>query len=511
MSESVASPAESTPKGTDPPQRRILVFGASGYIGTNLVPRLLAAGQPVRAAARTPEVLEARHWPGVELIAADALKPETLGPALRDIDTAYYLVHSMAAGKRFGSIDLQAAHHFAQAAAAAGVRRIVYLGGLVPPAADTEHIVSRRQTGDVLRAGTVPVTEVRAGIIVGPGSAAFEVMRDLVFHLPVMVTPRWVRSTSPPIALENLLEYLVRIAQVPEAAGRILDAAGAEYLSYADMMRIMAEEAGRRPPRLFALRFLTPRLSALWLHLITSVPTPVARALIEGMRQDFVADDGEIRRLVPQTLLDFRASVRAAFEAERQHTVAARWTEGAFQFRDYRPDYAFYAKRAGGEALAHAPPDAVWQVVVGIGGRNRYYAMNALWKIREVLDWMVGGPGLNYGRRDQDDLRVGDTVDSWRVIAMEPRRRLTLFFGMRAPGSGVLEFELTPEGDRTRVRMTAFWHPAGVWGLLYWYALVPAHLFIFAAMTRAIAQRAEVIARNAGKPGGTGPDPNAVR
>lgn len=511
MSESVASPGEATPEGIHPPPRRILVFGASGYIGTNLVPRLLAAGQRVRAAARTPEVLEARNWPGVELIAADALKPETLGPALRDIDTAYYLVHSMAAGKRFGSIDLQAAHHFAQAAAAAGVRRIVYLGGLVPPAADTEHIVSRRQTGDVLRAGTVPVTEVRAGIIVGPGSAAFEVMRDLVFHLPIMVTPRWVRSTSPPIALENLLEYLVRIAQVPEAAGKILDAAGAEYLSYADMMRIMAEEAGRRPPRLFALRFLTPRLSALWLHLITSVPTPVARALIEGMRQDFVADDGEIRHLVPQTLLDFRASVRAAFEAERQHTVAARWTEGAFQFRDYRPDYAFYAKRAGGEALAQAPPEAVWKVVVGIGGRNRYYAMNALWKIREVLDWMVGGPGLNYGRRDQDNLRVGDTVDSWRVIAMEPRRRLTLFFGMRAPGSGVLEFELTPEGDGTRIRMTAFWHPAGVWGLLYWYALVPAHLFIFAAMTRAIARRAEVIARNSGEPGGTGSDPDAAR
>jgi len=498
---STACRPESAPSAASPRSRHILVFGASGYIGTNLVPRLLAAGHRVRAAARNPEVLEARHWPGVERVEADALKPETLGAALHDIDTAYYLVHSMAAGKRFGAIDLQAAHHFAQAAAAAGVRRIVYLGGLVPPAADTEHIVSRRQTGDVLRAGTVPVTEVRAGIIVGPGSAAFEVMRDLVFHLPMMVTPRWVHSTSPPIALENLLEYLVRIALVPEAEGKVLDAAGPEYLSYAKMMRIMAEEAGRRPPRILALRLLTPRLSALWLRLITSVPTPIARALIEGMRQDFIADDAEIRRVVPQDLLDFRVAVRTAFEAERQHTVAARWTEGAFQFRNYRPEYAFYAKRATGEAVSAAPVEAVWRVVRRIGGKNRYFYLNGLWKIREALDWMAGGPGLNYGRRDDDDLRVGDTVDSWRVIGIEPERRLTLFLGMRAPGSGVLEFELSPEGDATRIRMTAFWHPAGVWGLLYWYALVPAHLLIFAGTTRAIAKQAEALARETTTPG----------
>jgi uncharacterized protein YbjT (DUF2867 family)/uncharacterized protein YndB with AHSA1/START domain len=468
-----------------------LVFGASGYIGTHLVPRLLGAGIPVRAAARSPAVLEARGWQGVELVAADALKPATVEAALPDVDTAYYLVHSMAAGRDFGRIDLEAAANFAAAAAAAGVRRIVYLGGLVPPAADTEHIVSRRRTGDVLRQGPVPVTEIRAGIIVGPGSAAFEVMRDLVFHLPLMVTPRWVRAKSPPIALDNLLEYLVRAPAIPETAGRILDAAGPEYLTYADMMRLLAEEAGRRPPWIIAVPVLTPRLSSYWLRLITAVPTPVARALIEGMRQDFVADPDEIRRLIPQDLLDFRASVRAAFEAERLHAVAARWTEGAFAFRNYQPQYAYYAKRAGGSALAQARPEQVWEVLTGIGGKNRYFYLNSLWKIREIMDWMVGGPGLNYGRRDPTELRVGDMVDSWRVIAMEPRRRLTLFFGMRAPGSGVLEFELTPEDNGTRISATAFWHPAGVWGLLYWYALVPAHLFIFAGMTRAIARRAE--------------------
>ncbi|AGA33722.1 Putative nucleoside-diphosphate-sugar epimerase [Thioalkalivibrio nitratireducens DSM 14787] len=470
---------------------RTLVFGASGYIGTHLVPRLLATGAPVRAAARSVAVLEARQWSGIELVEADALKPGTLAPALQGVDTAYYLVHSMGVGKRFGTIDREAAGNFARAAANAGVQRIVYLGGLVPPAADTEHIVSRRQTGDALRGGPVPVTEIRAGIIVGPGSAAFEVMRDLVFHLPVMLTPRWVHSKSPPIALDNLLNYLVHAPAIPEAAGRILDAAGPEYLSYADMMRILAEEAGRRPPWIIPVPVLTPRLSSWWLRLVTAVPTPIARALIEGMRQDFTADDSEIRRLIPQPLLGFREAVRAAFEAERRHTVAARWTEGAFQFRNYRPDYAYYAKRAGGSAYSEAPPQAVWDTLCRVGGRNRYFYMNGLWKLREALDWMVGGPGLNYGRRHPNELRVGDTVDSWRVIGIEPQRRLTLFFGMRAPGSGVLEFELVPEWSGTRIRATAYWHPAGVWGLLYWYALVPAHRFIFAGMTRAIARRSE--------------------
>lgn len=491
---------------TSPTSGLRLVFGASGYIGTHLVPRLVANGIPVRAAARSPEVLEARGWDGVETIAADALKPQSLELALRGVDTAYYLVHSMAAGRNFGRIDLEAAANFAAAAAAAGVRRIVYLGGLVPPAASTEHIVSRQRTGDTLREGSVPVSEIRAGIIVGPGSAAFEVMRDLVFHLPVMITPRWVLAKSPPIALDNLLDYLLRIPEVPEAEGAILDAAGPESLTYAAMMRILAEEAGKRPPRIIPVPLLTPRLSSYWLRLVTAVPAPVARALIEGMRQDFSADPERIRRMVPQDLLDFRASVRAAFEAEQRHEIAARWTEGAFAFRNYRPDYAYYAKRAAGTAVARAPAADVWRVVSSVGGSNRYFYMNLLWKLREVLDWVVGGPGLNYGRRHPDELRVGDVVDSWRVIAMEPGRRLTLFFGMRAPGSGVLEFEIEPQGRTTRIRATAYWHPAGVWGLLYWYALVPAHLFIFAGMTRAIARRAETLASSGNGDGNAGND-----
>jgi uncharacterized protein YbjT (DUF2867 family) len=469
-----------------------LVFGASGYIGTYLVPRLMDAGIPLRVASRRRDVLEARGWDGVEVVEADALDPESLKRALGGVQVAYYLVHSMAAGRDFGRLDLEAAANFARAAEACGVGRILYLGGLVPEDADTEHIVSRRDTGDVLRAGRVPVTEIRAGIIVGPGSAAFEVMRDLVFHLPLMITPRWVRAKSPPIALENLLEYLVQAPALEATAGQILDAAGPEELTYEAMMRTLAELAGRRRPQIIPVPFLSPRLSSYWLRFITSVPTNVARALIEGLKHDFAANPEPLRRLIPQRLLDFRESVEAVFEAERRAQVKARWTEGAFAMRKGRIDYAYYAKRASGSAVTRASAASVWGVVAAIGGDNRYYYLNGLWSLREALDWAVGGPGLSRGRRHPTEVRVGDKIDSWDVIGVEPERRLTLAFGMRAPGAGVLELELNPVADgRTRVTATAYWHPAGVWGLLYWYSLEPAHRIIFDGLAREICRRAE--------------------
>ncbi|MBK1700515.1 DUF2867 domain-containing protein [Thiococcus pfennigii] len=476
---------------------RTLVFGATGYIGSNLVPYLLARGIPVRAAARNAEVLAGRGWQGVELVAADALEPETLPAALADVDIAYYLVHSMAAGRDFGRLDLVAADHFARAAAEAGVGRIVYLGGLVPPDASSEHLVSRRDTGARLRLGAVPVTEIRAGIIVGPGSAAFEVMRDLVNHLPLMITPRWVDSKAPPIALDNLLEYLVRLPQRPETAGGIYDVGGPEMLTYGEMMRTLAKILGR-PLVIIPVPVLTPGLSAKWLRLVTSVPTNIARALIEGLAHDIVADDAAARALVPQRLLDFRAAVAATLAAERANAVASRWTEGALMFRDYRPDFAFYAKRVGGSATAQAPIEAVWDQVARIGGPRGYYYLDWLWRSREVLDWLLGGPGLRRGRRHPSELRVGDMIDSWRVVAMDPPRRLTLRFGMRAPGAGVLEFALEPlAAGQTRITATSYWHPAGVWGLLYWHALAPLHRLVFDGLPRRIAELAEAATRTA--------------
>ena len=472
----------------------VLVFGATGYIGANLVSRLLREGCAVRASGRNRKVLEAREWAGVELLEADALQPDSLPGALAGVDTAYYLVHSMAAGRNFGSLDLQAAENFAAAAAQAGVRRIVYLGGLIPADADSEHLVSRRDTGERLRAGRVPVTEIRAGIVVGPGSAAYEVIRDLVNHLPLMLTPRWVQSKSAPIALDNLLDYLVRVAWIEEAAGKVLDAAGPDYLSYEQVMRQYGEMVGKRP-RIVRVPVLTPTLSAYWLGLVTAVPANIARALIGGLKHDLPADDAALRRLVPLKLLSFRESVAAALQAEQTHTVAVRWTEGLMMFRGFRLDNAYYAKRAGGHAVGPASAAAVWHTVATIGGDNGYYTMNFLWWIRGVIDWLVGGPGLTRGRRHPTDLRIGDRIDYWTVLAVEPTHRLTLNFGMRAPGSGVLEFEVDPEPapappGQTRLTITAYWHPQGVWGLLYWYALVPAHLFIFRLMTRAMLRRA---------------------
>ena len=475
--------------------RHYLVFGASGYIGGNLVPMLAQRGVRVRAAARNRQVMEARGWDRVDIVEADALAPDTLPAALADIDVAFYLVHSMASGSSFGALDLEAAGNFAGAAAAAGIRRIVYLGGLVPEDSGVgEHISSRRDTGEVLREGTVPVTELRAGIIIGPGSAAFEVMRDLVLNLPVMVTPRWVRATSPPIALENLLEYLWKVARAPAAANRIFEAAGPEEVDYASMMRMLAQEAGKRPPLIIPVPVLTPQFSSYWLGLVTAVPAPVARALITGLKHSFSADDAALRALAPQKLLTVREAIARSLQQERAHQTIARWTDGVFALRGYRHDHAYYSKRAAGRAVARATPAALWLWVMRIGGRNRYYYMNWLWLIRELMDWLLGGPGLTRGRRDSMDLRLGDHIDYWTVLAVQPERVLTLNFGLKAPGSGALEFEIEPlDALHTELRITAHWHPRGVWGLMYWYAMLPAHLFLFRGWTRKLARLAEQV------------------
>jgi uncharacterized protein YbjT (DUF2867 family) len=460
------------------------------------VPFLRQYPVTVRAAARNLEVLRSRDWEGVELVQADALDSGSLEKSMAGIDVAFYLVHSMAAGRRFSELDLEAARNFSAAAAEAGVGRIVYLGGLVPEHASGEHILSRRDTGDILRRGSVPVTELRAGIIIGPGAAAFEVMRDLALNLPLMITPRWVRAKSPPIALQNLLAYLLGVAQSPAAAGRIYDAGGPEEVSYEDMMKLVAQLAGKPAPRIIPVPVLSPGLSSYWLGLVTAVPPDIARALIGGLKHDFRADDAALRALVPQQLLTVHEAIAAAYRAEKSHATKARWTEGAFDLRGLRHDVAFYAKKASGSAPSAAGPAAVWAQVIHIGGKNRYYYMNGLWWLRELMDWLVGGAGFSRGRRDPDDLRLGDVIDYWTVIGMEPERHLTLHFGMKAPGSGILEFDLKPlEDGGTDIAITAYWHPRGVWGLLYWYTLVPAHLFLFRGWTRAIARRAEAAAR----------------
>jgi uncharacterized protein YbjT (DUF2867 family) len=475
--------------GSDDAGSLALVFGASGYIGTNLTPHLVAAGWRVRAAARHREVLAARGWQGVELVAADALDPTSLGAALESVTVAFYLVHSMAAGKHFADLEAQAARNFTRAAEEAGVSHIVYLGGVVPSGPTSQHLESRAATGEILRAGSVPVTEIRAGMIVGPGSAAYEVIRDLVNHLPLMVAPRWVKSRSTPIALDNLLDYLVGVAKQDDAKGKIYDVGGPDELSYEELMRRYGAVAGKSF-RLLTVPVLTPQLSSYWLKLVTSVPTSIARALIDGLKHDVIADDQEIRELIPLQLLNFDDSVRAALEAERNNAVVAHWIEGSIACRDFNPDYAFYAKRAGNEAVSKASAAALWKQVLAFGGDEGYYYADLLWNIRRMMDWTVGGPSFRRKRRDSVGLRVGDVVDSWRVIALEPEHRLTLLMEMKAPGAGVLEFVIRDEGDHRTISATAYWHPAGPAGLAYWFSLLPAHIFLFKGLTAAISSRA---------------------
>lgn len=471
---------------------KVLVFGANGYIGAHLVPFLAGRGHAVRAAARRSATLDARDWPGtIERVTADALRPETLAPALAGVDIAFYLVHSMAAGSGFPELDRRAAENFRMAAEAAGVQRIVYLGGLQPSGATSPHLASRGETGDVLRDGPVPVTEVRAGIVIGPGSAAFEVIRDLVFHLPVLLTPRWVRSHAQPIALDDVLEYLVGLAEMPEAAGGVYDVGGPEVLTYEQLVRDFAALVGRSPV-IVPVPVLTPQLSSIWLNLVTAVPTNVARALVDGLEHDVLADDTAVRSLLPRKLLTYRDAARSALEREQAARQGPRWHEGSMLFRRNRPDFAFYAKRMSAEATTSAPAEAVWREVEAIGGPNGYYFLDSVWQLRACVDELAGGSGFQRGRRDPASLNVGDTIDFWRVVACEPMRRLTLLAEMKLPGAAALEFEVLPgPGGKTRIVVTAYFHPAGAPGLAYWFALAPAHAVLFHGLARAVAERSE--------------------
>lgn len=480
---------------------RTLVMGASGYIGTHLVPLLVERGHTVRAAARNFAVLEARGWPTVECVGADVLREETLDAALAGIEVAYYLVHAMGSGSQFARLDREGARNFRRAAERAGVQRIVYLGGLQPPGDPSAHLESRAETGAILRDGPIPVTELRAGIVVGAGSAAFEVIRDLVFHLPVMVTPRWVRSRTQPIALRDLLEYLVRVAEIPETTGHTYDVGGPDILSYAEMMQQFAHVTGKRIV-ILPLPVLTPRLSSYWLDLVTAVPANIARPLIDGLRHDLLARDEAIRALIPLDLHPYSAAVRQALETERAQATPARWTEGALAYRAARPDVSYFSKRTSATSTTAASVPGAWTAITSLGGRRGWPAYNWLWQLRAVLDRLIGGPGMRRGRRHPTDVHVGDIIDWWRVVAVDPGRRLTLLAEMRMPGSAVLELEATPDpGGGATITVAAYFNPAGVWGLLYWLALIPVHRRIFTALAGGLARWAMSESISDGAPG----------
>lgn len=472
-----------------------LVSGPTGFMGRHLTTYLLGQGISIRAMARTPEKLDGRRWPErwphCEVVQGDLLDPETLVGNFDSVRVAFYLVDVACPGKNYLQREIDGARNFAEAAAAAGIDRVVYINGLPPPAPDSKHTMVRKAIGNTLRKGKVPVTEIRAAIIIGPGSAPFEVMRDCVFHLPFLISPPCVDRLSQPIALENICKYAMELAVLSEAAGEILDAAGPDELTYADQMRIIAEVGGIKPRKIFRIPFLTEKISAVFLPLVSSVPSDISNALIEDMRQNPSADDARIRKLVPQRLLSYRQATEAVFEAERNQGVYTRWVDGGLAFRGMNHTSAYYGKRATGNYWTNASADSVWRTMTRIGGDNRYFYLNILWTIREWIDWLVGGHGRFHFRRDPETFELGDAIDSWKVIAMEPGERFTLSFGMKAPGDGVLELAAVSEAGGIRIHATATWHPAGIWGLLYWYAMFLPHLVLFNGLTRKIGIQAE--------------------
>jgi uncharacterized protein YbjT (DUF2867 family) len=471
----------------------VLVTGATGYIGSRLLPRLLEKGHRVRCLARNPEKLSLSRQPHLEVVQGDVLRAESLPRALSGIDVAYYLVHSMTtSSESFREKDGLAAANFARAASEAGLKRIIYLGALGHDGPRlSEHLRSRQETGDVLRQGSVPVTELRAAIIVGAGSASFEIVRDLARRLPVMVCPRWVRSRCEPIAIRDVLLYLLGVLEEPRSVGETLEMGGGDVLTYADLMRITAQVMGRHV-HIVTVPILTPRLSAYWLNLVTAVPMSLARPLVEGLRNDVVCRDGRLREWIPHPTLRFREAVAEALEEEGRNLVESRWTDATTSpaTSPWAEDATRLIDRRRVESAL--PPEKLFDRVRRLGGTTGWYFANWLWELRGALDRLLGGVGMRRGRRDPERLSVGDALDFWRVERFEEGRLLTLRAEMKLPGEARLRMTVEPgSAGGSVLTQEAEFQPRGILGRLYWLVLLPVHAVIFRGMARRIARPGE--------------------
>lgn len=486
-------------------QSLILVTGATGYVGGRLVPRLLEAGYRVRVLARDPSRLQGRPWiDQVEVVQGDVFDAETLLPAMLGVNAAYYMIHSMQkvnhGSGEFHKRDLTAARNFGQVAAAAQVRRIIYLGGLGDPEADLScHLRSRQETGEALRESGVPVTEFRAAVIVGSGSVSFEMIRNLTERIPAMICPKWVYTRVQPIAIRNVLDYLVAALQTPESAGRIIEIGGSDVLTYGEMMLGYAEVRGLKR-WLAPVPVLTPRLSSYWVHWVTPISAEIARPLIEGLRNEVVVRDDTARRLFPDIrLLDYRTAVERALVRLDAGNIESAWSDALVTSQGDAPPVVFAIQDGmmleRRQQVIEAPLAAAYQTFTSLGGEHGWPSFNWAWWLRGIADRLVGGVGFRRGRRDPDELRAGDALDFWRVEAVEEDRLLRLRAEMKSPGRAWLQFEAKPlpEG-KTLLMQTAFFAPKGLFGLLYWYALYPFHGLIFDSMVRRLGQQAEALA-----------------
>ncbi len=485
----------------------VAVTGVTGYVGGRLVPELLAAGHRVRAIARNPARLRGRPWyDAVEAVEGDASDLGQIRDALAGADVAYYLIHSLGTGHRFEATDRAAALTFARAAREAGVQRIVYLGGLHPEGEDlSPHMASRKEVGEILLASGVPTTVLQAAVILGSGSASFEMMRYLTERLPAMTTPRWVANRIQPIAIRDVLRYLVGSATMPADVNRAFDIGGPDVLTYREMMQRYAAVAGLRPRVIVPVGVLTPRLSSLWVSLVTPVPAGIARPLVESLIHEVVCREHDIARWVPDPpdgLVGFDRAVQLALARIRDADVSTRWSSASVRGAasdplPSDPDWAGGSLYRDERVIdVDAPPSAAWQVLLGLGGDRGWYSWPLAWQVRGVIDRLTGGPGLRRGRRDPHRLWVDDAVDFWRVEEVEPERLLRLRAEMRLPGLAWLELEVEPgpDADHCRLRQVALFHPHGLAGQLYWWAVTPFHGVVFGSMQHGMRAEAERLA-----------------
>lgn len=467
----------------------ILLTGATGYVGGRLLKALEAAGLPVRCLARHPEHLEGRVGRGTVIVAGDALDPASLAPALQGASAAYYLIHSMGSSASFEERDREAARNFGAAARQAGLGRIIFLGGLGNEDDRlSAHLRSRQEVGEILRASGVPVIEFRASIVLGSGSLSFEMIRSLVERLPVMVAPRWVSIPAQPIAINDLVAYLLAALSLPPGENRLFEIGGADQVSYGGLMREYARQRGLR--RLVVpVPLLTPRLSSLWLGLVTPLYARVGRKLIDSIRHPTVVRDPSALTAFPIRPVGYREAIAAALRNEDREFAETRWLDALSASGAERRWYGVrFGARLVDSRVVHveAPKDRVFATVRRIGGRVGWYYGNGLWRVRGAIDILLGGVGLRRGRRHPENLRVGDTVDCWRVEALEPGRRLLLAAEMKLPGRAWLEFDMEGAASATTLRQTAIFDPAGLLGRAYWYLMYPLHQVLFAGMLRGI-------------------------
>jgi len=475
----------------------IFVTGATGYVGGRLVPALLRAGYTVRCLAREPRKLEERPWrndPKVNVVIGDLSGIDELVGQLRGYSVAYFLVHSMeASGGKYAERDLLLASNFAKAAKIAGVKRIIYLGGLGELGDGlSQHLRSRREVENTLGSTGIPVTTFRAAMIIGSGSASFEILRYLVERLPVMVTPSWVTTESQPVAISDVLHWLVRCLEVPATLGQTLEIGGPDILPYRELMRIMAEELHIPKRWIVPVPILTPKLSSLWISLVTPVSYKIARPLAEGLRNRVVVTDDMTQRLMPHEALGVRDAINRALQKIELNEVETRWSvAGPIQGDPHWAGGKVFTDQRS--VMINANSASVFAAVCRIGGGNGWYAGDILWRIRGWMDTLVGGPGLRRGRRDSERVEFGEALDFWRVVGIDRDRSLSLLAEMKLPGVAMLSFELDSEGnvDRTELTMTARYRPRGLLGILYWYAVVPLHNIVFGGMLKGIKRAAE--------------------